>query len=243
MFMAHAIHRALRVAALSLAFAGLIGARAASLTVVNSDFETGGFATDAFSNNPGVIPSGWSAAGATTGLFFGYLNPNDAGYPGTTGANAVTGTMSGGNVFYFGSMVTGQGIQQTLSATFEADTDYELTVALGARIGNLANTASLDMRLLAGTTVIASGTVRNTANNGTFSDFNLVYAYTAADTELIGQHLVIQFLENDIVATGEVDIDNVRLTSVPVSVPEPSSVALAAGLAAAVVCARRRPQA
>lgn len=85
---------------LSLLYLALIGtASAASITIVNGDFETGGFATDRFSNNPGVVPSGWSAVGVMTGNYFGYYNPDNFDYPGTWGGSSVIANMAGPNVF------------------------------------------------------------------------------------------------------------------------------------------------
>lgn len=221
-----------------IAIIGMGAAHAASLSIVNSDFETDGFGSDNHSRFPGVIPTGWSTSTGLTGNFYGYYNPDDAGYIGTDGSG-TTGTMDGPNVFYFGSAVTGEGIYQVLSDNFEADTDYDLTVALGARDGGLAFTASLTMNLYAGSTLLATSTVRNTASDGSFSDFTLNYTYNGADAGLVGQSLKIEFLEDDTVATGEVDIDNVRLTSSITSVPEASTSLLALG-GAAVLLRRRR---
>ena len=113
-------------------------AEAATISIVNGDFETGGLADNSNSAFPGVIPTGWSAVpgAGPSGSFFGYYNPvNDAGgyVSGVSGSPGITGTMAGPNVFYFGSSTNGQGIQQTLSATFLANTDYTLTVARGTR--------------------------------------------------------------------------------------------------------------
>lgn len=221
----------------------LLAATAASafaynVTISNFDFETDGFDFDAFTNNPGVIPTGWTAIGSFTGAFYGYFNPDNVAFDDTDGSG-VGVNMSGPNIFYFGSAVTGEGIQQTLSESFAADTDYALTVALGAREGNIAFTASLDVVLLAGATIIASDTFRNTSNDGTFADYTLNYSYNGAHAGLIGQALTIQFIENDSVATGEVDIDNVRLTAIP----EPSAAAALAGLAVLGLAANRRRRA
>jgi hypothetical protein len=221
-----------------IAIIGMSAAHAATLSIDNHDFETGGFSSDDFTSFPGEIPTGWSSSTGLTGNFYGYYNPDDAGYIGTDGSGTA-GTMAGPNVFYFGSAVTGEGIYQVLSDTFEADTDYDLTVALGARDGGLAFTASLTMNLYAGSTLLATSTVRNTASDGSFSDFTLNYTYNGADAGLVGQNLKIEFLEDDSIATGEVDIDNVRLTSNITSVPEASTSLMALG-GAAVLLRRRR---
>ena len=105
-----------------------------SLTIANFDFETGGLGGDgARSDGPGVIPSGWEAVpgAAPSGFNYGYYNPrSDQGYDSAVaGLPGTTGSMAGENVFYFGSATNGQGIQQTLAATFELNTDYTLTVS------------------------------------------------------------------------------------------------------------------
>jgi hypothetical protein len=219
--------------------ASTLAASAYPIAIVNADFETGGFAVDAFSNNPGVIPAGWSAVGPISGAFYGYYNPDSSAYEGTNGPGVAT-NMSGPNVFYFGSAVTGQGIQQTLGETFAADTAYSLVVALGSRNDSTDFTASLDVVILAGATPIASATFRNNAFDGTFADYSLDYAYNPAHFGLIGQPLTIRFLENNTVSAGELDIDNIRMTAIP----EPASAALLLGLGVlGFGLARRRPSA
>ena len=133
---------------------------AASIAITNFDFETDGAGDNFASNawNGGVkIPTGWQAVpgAAPVGQFYGYYNPVDdaGGYiSGVSGTPGVTGTMSGPNVFYFGSAVNGQGIQQILSTTFELNTDYTLTVARGTR--NSIYNNSLRMILFAGSTLL-----------------------------------------------------------------------------------------
>ena len=213
-----------------------------TITVANSDFETNGLADGGFSS--GVIPTSWSAVTTLTGSFFGYFNPTASAYSGTTGSPGTNGTMSGPNIFYFGSAVTGEGIQQTLAANFTANTNYTLTVAVGTRAGNLANTGFLDLLLLAGSTVIASTSARNLTADS-FADFSLNFDALAAGStfnSVLAQALTIRFVENDTSLPGtvfEADIDNVRLTSVT-AVPEPATYALLALGALSVFVLRRR---
>ena len=218
-----------------------VSGRAATISIVNGDFETGGLIDNRNSAFPGVIPTGWSAVpgAGPSGDFYGYYNPiNDPGgyVSGVSGSPGITGTMAGPNVFYFGSSVSGQGIQQTLTATFLANTDYTLTVARGTRNGIYNNT--LRMMLLAGSTVLTTRDVapEPAGSRGTFLDYSTTYTYSVANAGLVGQALTIRFLEIDNPGNpqAEVDIDNVRL------VPEPSSASLLIlGLAAVLARTRR----
>ena len=233
--------KALQILTISLAL--VASGQAATISIVNGDFETGGLGDNSHSNSPGVIPTGWSAVpgAAPSGGYFGYYNPvNDAGGygSGVSGSPGITGTMAGPNVFYFGSSVSGQGIQQTLTATFLANTDYTLTVARGTRNSIFNNT--LRMMLLAGNTVLTTRDVapEPEGSRGTFLDYSTTYTYSAANAGLVGQALTIRFLEIDNPGDpqGEVDIDNVRLSGVP----EPSSASLLIlGLAAVLARSRR----
>lgn len=218
-------------------------AKAATIVINNHDFETGGLADNSNSAFPGVIPTGWSAVpgAGPSGSFFGYYNPiNDAGgyVSGVSGSPGITGTMAGPNVFYFGSSTSGQGIQQTLSATFLANTDYTLTVARGTRNSNFNNT--LRMSLLAGSTVLTTRDVapEPSGSRGTFLDYFTTYTYSAADAGLVGQALIVRFQEIDNPGNPqfEVDIDNVRLSGVP----EPSSASLLIAGAVGLVALRQR---
>ncbi len=225
--------------------------RAATLTIANFDFETGGLIDNRNSAFPGVIPTGWqSVPGASpSGDFYGYFNPiNDAGgyISGVSGTPGVTGTMAGPNVFYFGSATNGQGIQQSLSSTFSLSTDYTLTVARGSRNSIFNNT--LRMQLFAGSTLLTSRDVapEPAGSRGTFLDYSTSYAASVANNSanagLVGQSLMIRFLEIDNPGNpqAEVDIDNVRLVTAA-GVPEPSSASLLiAGVIGLLALNRRR---
>lgn len=223
------VFRPARLLGLVLLVSGLRLGAQTTVLINNADFEAGGLASDGFTNTPGVIPVDWTAvASGLGGAYYGYYNPDDAAYTGTTGSGTL-GSMLGANVFYFGSAGDGEGIEQTLADTFEADTDYALTVAVGTRKGGLASTAELTMQLVAGSTVIASQTVRNPTADS-FADFTLNYDSSAQGmtfSSAWGQALTVRFLENDDTFAGEMDLDNVRLTFTPV--PEPSTLALLAG--------------
>lgn len=211
---------------------------AATISISNYNFETGGFSGDNFSRFPGTIPTGWSAVnGSISGDYYGYLNPDNNSYTGTAGNNVI-GTMDGPNMFYFGSATDAQGIFQTLTTPFSTGTDYALTVASGARSGGFM--ASLEMQLFAGSTMIANQIVKNTSLN-TIQDFTLNYTANSANDALAGQNLMIRFLERDFNPSTdfEVDIDNVRLTSSVAAIPEPSTYLLLTLGVAAIVLGRR----
>lgn len=233
------MHKHIATLTCFLGLAGLASASPYAVNIVNFDFETGGFAIDTFSNNPGVVPAGWSAAGPITGAFYGYFNPSGTAYANTNGSG-VGANMSGPNVFYFGSAESGQGIEQVLAETFSPGASYTLTVALGSRLGANAFTASLTMMLYAGDTPIAGNTFRNTSFDGTFSDYSIDYVYSTSHAPLAGEFLKIVFLEQNVISAGEVDIDNVRLIASPSVIPEPASFALLAGLGGLGLATSRR---
>jgi len=215
-----------------------------SLFIANHDFETGGLADNKFSisySQP-VVPVGWTGYNLDSSppVYFGYFNPNYFYYTGTAGSPGTVGTMDGPNMFYFGSAVAGQGIEQQLADPFDPYSIYTLTVALGARIDGYMT--SMTMQILAGDTLVASTDVFNSTLDSV-SDFSLVYTPNSSFNSLAGQNLKIRFLESQIEGGDgfEVDMDNVRLTaSAPTSVPEPSA-ALLTGLAAGIgMMVRRR---
>lgn len=217
---------------------GTVHGWSASVAITNHNFETGGLGDNKNSAFPGVIPTGWSVAtGGTAGDFFGYYNPVDdpGGYQNVSSSPGTTGTMDGPNVFYFGSLENGQGIQQTLTEKFALNYIYTLTVSRGTRNSEFNNT--LRMELLAGTTVLATRDVAP-GTPGTFEDYSVSYDFSVGENNtdnagLVGQALTIRFLE--VGANFEVDIDNVRLSAVP----EPTTSLLLA-LGAMFALRRRR---
>lgn len=222
----------------------LTSARSAGavIPVTNFDFETGGLADGEYSLfGSATIPSGWTGVNMSPlPDYVGYFNPDDGAYIGTSGdpdsSSGTIGTMSGPNIFYFGSSGEGQGIEQTVPVTFDSGSIYQLTVSVGARDGGFMN--PLRMELVAGTTVVATMDALN-PDLGSFSDYTLTYSAGSASASLNGQALTIRLLETELNDGTEVDIDNVRLTSQ--SVPEPAAAFIGAGGLLVAALRRRRP--
>ncbi len=192
--------------------------RADAIAVANHDFETGGLGDGLFS--AGVVPAGWTGVGNDADdTFFGYFNPADFNYGGTAGSG-INGSMVGPNVFYFGDLSDGEGIEQTLGALFALDTGYDVTVAMGRRQTQFNQ--NLRMDLFAGASLLATVTHDGTTVPfGSFEDRSLTYTFDVADAGLVGSALRIRFTESDN-GQVELDIDNIRVNGVA-SVPEPSS--------------------
>ncbi len=221
--------------------ANIISGRA-TIVINNFNFENGGVPDGVNSAFPGVAPIGW----ATTmpgfrGNFYGYFNPQNPAYPGTTGLPGVVGTMNGPNVFYFGDLERGVGLTQTLASNFTANTSYNLTVAWGIRVdsqfaADLRMTLSAGGNLLAQQTFLASSYL---GNAGTFFDVTLPYNWNSAHSGFVGSPLVIAFFEEG--SGFEVDIDNVRLTAT--AIPEPGTWVTGILLATGAAWWHRRRQA
>ncbi len=114
-------------------------AQTISLPVVNSDFESGGLSDGQYSNNPGTIPDGWDSPTGISGAFYGYFNVAGAvnvnGDPIYPGASDTTnaGSMSGPNIFYFGSAGTGDILaskQETVMLTVNTQDPAQLAETL-----------------------------------------------------------------------------------------------------------------
>jgi hypothetical protein len=150
---------------------------------------------------------------------------NGPGYPGIVGQNLgfIFGQTSG--------TPAGTGLMQTLTATFQPNTQYTLTVAEGDRNGSTAlGFLGSQIELLAGSTVIASATDVAGPAPGSFKDQVAFLASSNALPALFGQALTIALLTttpgsspNGTIGPAT-DWDNVRLDAT--AVPEPASIAL-----------------
>ncbi len=202
---------------------------AGPITVANYSFEGPVQVGNGF-NNPSGITS-WVTTGAETAVW----NP------------ALTFSVFSPPTPYFSTAIP-DGVQigysnagtiaQTLTATYESGYLYNLTVAVGLR-NFVAGPgqyipATATMELFAGTTanIIASLPIPvSSIARGTFQDFTLSVAGGAWNGQAIG----ILFTSGG----EQLDIDNVRLNSVP----EPGTLILLGGALAGIGVVRRRKQA
>jgi hapalindole H/12-epi-hapalindole U/12-epi-fischerindole U synthase len=251
----------LRPLLLALGFGSALSASAVSITVLNPGFEDNIITDGAF-----VVfsdgPANWSRYDPSNlidnnGNAVGVIRPN------ITNPYFPAGTTEGANaaLVFLGGGVNGEaGLQQTLSATLQANTRYTLTVD----IGNIASGTSLAgssggagvffdldgfpgyrLDLLAGGVVIGSdnNSLGASIPEGQFRTASFNVDIGAAHAQL-GQTLGIRLVNLDQAGTTEipnieVDFDNVRLDAT--AVPEPATAALfVSGIALGVAFSRRR---
>jgi len=189
----------LLVAALALA-ASLSWATTASaaspVTVPNAGFES-----PAVANGAVGTAANWSIIG---GVDAGVWNPTSTNYT----AEAPEGL----NIGYVYSDTAGTGLSQVLSATFQADASYTLSVKVGQ--SNTYAASGYTVQLLANGVVLTGGQDDNTnppaADSFVTSTIN--YTYNVADAALVGQPLEIRLLGKGLAVGGETDFDDVQLT-------------------------------
>ena len=162
-----------------------------------------GFEDDVLSCAAGFACDASPLTGWLCGPDAGVFKPSTAQFPG--------GVPGGTNVAYIGrglNTVQAGSIFQSLGATVQANTNYTLTLSVGARadIGFTGYSAAL----LAGNTTLACDNTLTPAP-GTFLTDVIVYKSGAAPSQL-GQRLQILVKS---VGTGQVDIDSVSLTASP----------------------------
>lgn len=225
------------IIARSSVFLGLIittmPARAASIAIANSGFENPdltnvepivGDEVFTFETPPSwqlYDPSGLIPANTNLDTsYLGVWNPSSAFFP-----EDVPEGENIGAIFLNqtpGSSVVG--FSQTLSASLEANTQYNLQVAVGNPGSDLfAGFPGYAVQLLAGDTVIAQDNNTLEISEGGFSTSTLVYS-TSVEEPNIGQPLQIRLLntlENDGL---EVNFDDVELSTASTSVPESNSI-------------------
>lgn len=191
---------------------------AAPITVLNPSFETPALGSGAFTS---VTPPNWTDFGPS---FDGVFNPQ---------AFELSPPTNGVQVGY----INAGGIFQVLTANLTANTVYTLMVDFLARI-DCCGWPGAELDLLAGSSVVASGTIPTLAPGA-------VTTKTVTFTALSGNPLLGQALEVRILSAGnggQIDFDNVRLDGtsfVTGGVPEPASVGLAGAGVLLLAMARR----
>lgn len=158
-------------------------------------------------------------------------------------------------VFLDGGQTGEAGLQQTLAATLQPNTRYELSVA----VGNIASGTGLPpsdqfgffdldgfpgyrIDIMAGTSVIASDNNSLSIPEGEFRTATLSIDVGAAHANL-GENLGIRLVNLNFAGTAEapaieVDFDNVVFSAT--TVPEPAQIGLAAGASLAIFSLLRR---
>lgn len=229
------------------------------ITVANHSFEdiSQGIIFNEFSFGP---PAGWilydpnnvTSGGDGPTFYVGTLTPNP---PTNFLLGAPDGQRVGIAFNFFGSGGLGEyGLQQSLTAVLEANSQYTLQVD----IGNIASGTAVSgdffdldgfpgyrVDLMAGGTVIASdlNSLANSIPEGEFRTTTLQF-FADASNPFLGQSLSIRLVNlNQVDALFptsdlEVDFDNVRLSVT--AIPEPSAAVLVIAAAGIGLVARRR---
>jgi hypothetical protein len=228
--------------ALTLLISGQV--HAASVTILNPSFEDDGLVTDG-------LPSNWEAynPNGIGGVEFGTYPPTvvDDFYNNTGSVDVppegdyVEYTYIGDN-FGMGHV----GLQQTLTATLMANSQYDLSAAVGnlqtatsPRTGNFLNFDGFpgyEIQLLAGEILLASDFTSADPGEGQFEIASLSFTSDNSHLSLIGQALGIRLINQNMDIFGcaesstsndsiceiwnsEVDFDNVALSVSAVPVP------------------------
>jgi len=189
-----------------------------AILVENSGFE-----------DPVLADGDWADATDWTG---GYYDVTDPGvwvvYAGDAGAYNPSASQGFGGVAPDGENVAWTtsfvgydgGLSQVLSATLEADTQYDLSVLVGNPVlYNEGWTADYRIELLAGGALLASAGGASPMTDERWSNAILTYNSGAAPDQL-GEALEIRLLAVDFADWYEVDFDSVVL------IPEPATLAL-----------------
>ncbi|PAW63805.1 MAG: hypothetical protein B9S38_17005 [Verrucomicrobiia bacterium Tous-C4TDCM] len=194
------------------------------VTLANPGFENPVVAVDGSFT---ALATGWSKVNSANEI--GVLNPDTGDFT----AQAPEGT----NVGYVYGGVVDAGMSQVLTATFQADASYTLTV----KVGNSLTYAydGYRVQLLAGGTLLAEDNNTLTPAPDAFVTATVNYAYNAGlHAGLVGQALEIRLLgkgqSGD--TQGETEFDDVQLTATlanplanpagPYSVPHGGSLSL-----------------
>ena len=141
----------------------------------------------------------------------------------------IPGTGQGEQIAYMNGATLYQNV-----GTIEANSTYEMTVAIGERLDLSFNSLTISMRASSDTgTILASQSYNATdAPNGTFSDVS--FSFSSADfAGEVGNDLFLVFQSGGV----QVLLDNVRISET--AIPEPSAAAIL-GLAGLALMVRRK---
>lgn len=233
------MRKALLAAAAALALS--TSAVAQPITVNNFSFENPVTAPATFTGGTAFGPTGWSVynAGETNDFrYFGVWNPATT----TSYLDPIHGANVGVAFLMNDFNIAEAGLQQTLTATLQAGTQYTLRVEIGnfaPQPGpfDFAGFPGYRVDLMAGTTVLASDPNTLAPGEGRLLTSTVEYAAFAGNPNL-GQSLRIRLVNLNGPGT-EVNFDNVRLDAAPV--PEPATLGFfAAGAVLLMRTARRR---
>jgi acyl-CoA thioesterase I len=189
------------------------------LAIANPSFETPALSDGALAQGPGDI-GGWQFSG-TSLTYTGIFNPPSGSYPAAGGNGTPTGAEGANAAYLFnnGGASESVALSQTLSAVLAAETDYELKVAIGRFLPSQPYDFSLyggyRIELLAGGSVIATGSDAVLPAVGAFADATATVAAADIPAALIGQPLTVRCTISDNVEDRSTHFDHVRLRATP----------------------------
>lgn len=192
----------------------------AAISITNFSFEDN--ILDDSASGAGL--NGWTASNS------GSFNPIDSHFTGTSGLpGTIPGDGHGQQVAYMNGGTLYQNV-----GTIEANSTYEMTVAIGERLDLGFNNLTIYMRASSdtGATLATQSYDASDAPNGTFSDVS--FSFSSADfAGQVGNDLYLVFESGGI----QVLLDNVRISET--AIPEPAATALL-GFGACLLLVRRR---
>lgn len=218
---------------------------AAPLTVVNGGFEdisgespVNEFTFGALNGWDLYDPNGVAGAGAGSSFYIGTLRPTETAVPGVFDnfpAGAPQGERVGIAFNVLGTHGDEYGLEQTLSDTLQANTQYTLNVQIGnidsaeAQNGTyfeLSGFPGYRVELLAGTEVVAmdNNSLAGSIDDGEFA-LSTINFTTGSSHGQLGEALMIRLINLNVVdglhpmSHLEVDFDDVQLSAVVVPIP------------------------
>ena len=185
-----------RIALISLCVGATAWSQTA-LTIPNPGFEDPALDDGQFAG--GVV--GWSAYNAGS---IGTLDPSST--------SDYTGEApEGENIASVFSSLNENGLAVVLSDVLQAGSSYNLSVKVG-NSKTFGGFPGYRVQLLANGTVLAEDDNSLTVTEDSFVTSTVNYVYESADAALVGQALEIRLLSKGLIASSEVNFDDVQLT-------------------------------